>query len=407
MEMIGNLSPQASISEWCKKMDIAIDNRVELFNTPSSGKGLRVIGKSVKAGTSLIRIPVNRVINADNIEEDPDIGHAIGPLRAGGLDDRGVLALWILYQSLARESIWSNYVSLLPQQYEMSRNHLLVNVESLEGTPLGASVKAMRNNISRQIRSVMRAIRKLDPPAILLSLSPGDLEQSWAWAHSVVMTRSGLLRTSEVSDWTQLPVSIVPVIDFCNHSNEPAAKIEVKDGEVQLISLRDINPGEEITISYWSLDKPLGCEQSLFSFGFLSDVNRFILPGVNFDQADSSPRKAIQRLLFLEKRGSSTDDCIYLDDLDLAVDYFTVESMSESQVLKLAKCFGKEGGIGPETQKQLSSSIVSGKLKLSHVLSRWSSEVSRCSSTVPSVSDYLQRLRSAIEQVRNEIDSHF
>jgi hypothetical protein len=393
-----------NLATWCKTIGIAVDQRVDLFDTTHSGRGIRIANQKVKAGTCLISVPMRRIIHADNIEEDPDIGHAIGPLRAGGLDDRGVLALWILYQSLARDSKWAYYVSMLPKPHEMSRKHLLLSADSLEATPLGASVIAMKNNISRQIRAVMRAIRKLDPPAVILSLSPGDLEESWSWAHSVVMTRSGLLDHSEVTEWTQLPVSIIPVIDFCNHATSPSARVELNGGEVQLIANRDISPAEEVTISYWTEESPLHSEQSVFSFGFLSDADRFILTGIQFDGADSSPRKAIQRLLFLEKRSVQSDN-IYLQDLPLAIEYLAVESMSEPQVIELAKSFAKEGVIGPETQRRISASLVAGKLKLAHILARWDSEVSKCNSSIPAVSEYLRRLKTAIATARRELDN--
>lgn len=37
---------------------------------------------------------------------------------------------------------------------------------------------------------------------------------------------------------------------FTNHSCEPNARIQVEDGEVQFLALRDIADGEELTVDY-------------------------------------------------------------------------------------------------------------------------------------------------------------
>jgi hypothetical protein len=265
-------------------------------------------------------------------------------------------------------------------------------------------VKKMKANISRQIRTLMRAIRKLEPPPCLLSLSPGDLEQAWAWAHTIVLTRSGIIRQdTQVSDWTQAPVSIIPMIDFCNHSDDPLAEVKIHGNSVQLIARRHINPGEEITISYWPADDELNCEQSLFSFGFLSDSDRFILPGVHFENADESPRKAIQRLLFLDRKPSS--DSMHLDDIEMAVDYFTIEAMSDREVIELVKTFTKEGSLGEETRKLLSSRAESGKLKLLHVITLWEREIAKCRTGSPVVSEYVRRLTTGIQKTKELLDS--
>jgi hypothetical protein len=393
-----------TLTPWCDRMGIKLDPHVFIRDARDCGRGVFVSGKGISAGSVIMTIPLSMVITADNTENDPGLGHIMGPLRSAGLDDRGAVALWLLFQSLSKDSEWSDYISHLPGAYELSRSHLLLNSDALDGTPLGVSVKKIKSNISRQIRTVMRAIRKLDPPGCLLSLSPSDLEQAWTWAHAIVLTRSGIIRDEcTVSDWTRIPVSIIPMIDFCNHSDDSVAEIRINKNSVELIALRDLKPGDEVTISYWPECDPLNSEQSLFSFGFLSSVDRFILPGVHFENADENPRRAIQRLLLLDQKPSS--ESIHLEDMDMAIDYFSVEAMSEREVVEIAKSLTKEAGIGTETRKLLASRAESGKLRLLHCITQWEREIIKCKSDSPVVQEYIKRLITAIKKSKSILDS--
>jgi SET domain-containing protein len=51
---------------------------------------------------------------------------------------------------------------------------------------------------------------------------------------------------------------------YINHSSKPNTKASVRDGEVFLIAVRDINKDEEITINYSSIEKMLGVDKGSF-----------------------------------------------------------------------------------------------------------------------------------------------
>ena len=51
---------------------------------------------------------------------------------------------------------------------------------------------------------------------------------------------------------------------YANHSSKPNTKAIVRDGEVFLIAVRDINKDEEITINYSSIEKMLGVDKGSF-----------------------------------------------------------------------------------------------------------------------------------------------
>ena len=51
---------------------------------------------------------------------------------------------------------------------------------------------------------------------------------------------------------------------YINHSSKPNTKASVKDGEVFLTAVRDIDKGEEITLDYSSIEKILGVKKGTF-----------------------------------------------------------------------------------------------------------------------------------------------
>jgi hypothetical protein len=86
-------NPLQRLASWCKRTGIKIDPRVSVSETATNGRGVFVTGDTIRKGSSIMTIPVSMVITADNIEEDPQLGLVMGPLRAAGLDDRGAVAL--------------------------------------------------------------------------------------------------------------------------------------------------------------------------------------------------------------------------------------------------------------------------------------------------------------------------
>ncbi len=207
-------------------------------------------------------------------------------------------------------------------------------------------------------------------------------------------------------DWTDYPVSILPLIDFCNHANDPNARIiEGADGSMELVTVRDIDPGEEITISYWPKENPLSVEQSLFSFGFPSSIPRFLLPGIDFGDVDRSSRAAVQRLVFLEGREDASDSEIYLDSIDAAVDYFTIASLSDRQVDQLINCIVEERCVGLRSRGLLAEARGSGQLRLIAMLEKWKNEISDSPPKHHLLLSYTETLLSSIDDTIAKLSS--
>lgn len=87
-----------------------------------------------------------------------------------------------------------------------------------------------------------------------------DFEQ-WCWAFSIVSSRNLVLNNVPYQDSTD-PNAIfmmVPLLDYLNHSSDPNCVVTGYHDKVQdhsfvvLQSIRDIEPGEQLRISYGSL----------------------------------------------------------------------------------------------------------------------------------------------------------
>jgi hypothetical protein len=364
------------------------------------GRGMICRTRGINAGSILVHVPRGMLLTADNIESNETDSHVFNALRSAGLDDRGVLALWLLIESVEGEkSDWYTYLKGLPTEIDLMQRHLLFCDERLEGSALQSAIDEMRQNISRQIRVILRTLDELGIDTPIKGLPQSVLEERWKWAHAIVLSRSGLVKeeSSSPSEWTKLPVCIIPLVDFVNHSDTPNAHVRINaDGSVDLVSVRDIKEGEEIRISYWP-DSPISSEQSLFSFGFPSGFDRFALPGINLS-GDAGPRNAIQRLLYLDNASNTSDNNIYLADIQAAVTHFAIESMNDAAVQKLATYYVRERGLGEDARRVLHEYENAGRLKVIHKLIQWRSILEKNQGLKhPILLDYLHGLLKGID----------
>ena len=392
---------EASMVAWARKRGIHL--RKPLCLKRSQGKGIGVFLKSaVNEGDLLLSIPPSQILCAENIELDPAIGHLVGPLRMAGLDDRGVLVLWLVHHLTQPTSHgWTPYLSMLPSEYDLSADHLLLSNETISGTPLAAAVAEMKKNISRQANSVLKAIKLLDPPEPLKDLSSLELSRVWSYAHVLVLTRSSVLsKINPQSDWTEQPVCILPLVDFCNHSEDPNAKVVLEtDGSVNLVALRSISLNEEVLISYWPDKEPINCEQSLFSYGFLSNKDRFAFPGIALENSNQEPRKVIQKLILMDTRsGKTVNDTVFLDEIESILDYFAIECMQENDINSLVKNYVAERGIGAHSRAILEKGRRLARKKVLDILTEWRDQVRYNHSRSAVISEYLKRLDEAVNQ---------
>eukprot|EP00435_Cladocopium_sp_Y103_P067916 s55_g30.t1 len=126
--------------------------------------------------------------------------------------------------------------------------------------------------------------------------APWSLER-WRWARATFMTRAGVYGLEEDGN-----VGIVPLVDFANCSADPTAACCINGEFIELVTVRPLEAGEEVTISYGQQSQ----EQQLFTFGFFLDNSpqEIMTPLAMMAEGDGQEnrlRQALLRLLFLER----------------------------------------------------------------------------------------------------------
>jgi len=399
-------SESLSMSHLGDKMYIS-DN-LSLTKLGSHGKGWVCNKARIGSGETLFKVPADLILNASSIESDPFFENIVGPLRCAGLDDRGVLALWYLVNRNFPSHKWVPYLDLLPNHYDLLSSHLLLADERIPGTSICFTAERMKCNISRQLRSILASLRRLDPDHPLLTMDKNDIEQEWRLCHALVLSRSGLFDVvAGIESWDEQPIAVIPGIDFLNHSDYPNASISrCSDGSVKLVATRDIEPGDEITISYWSLQdrERLTMEQVLFTFGFIGGDDRFLIPMISFDSVDTDQRRAIQRLFFVEpKQVDHAKEGIYTDDVTAAVAYFAIESMPDRALAHLKRAILDEGGVKSKSIQIIDSYRFSGSQLLRSEMNNWKATIHSVRVSHPLLLEYQKRLELAIESFLSEL----
>lgn len=387
---------------------LVISDKINLVRLGPRGRGWVCEGGYIKRNSQLITVPRELILDASIIELDTDFGNIVGPLRSAGLDDRGVLALWYLLRRNSLQSSWGWYLSLLPSHYDLLTSHPLLSHERIPGTSIGLITDKMTNNISRQLKSIVSSIRQLDPENLILTMDKNALEEEWRLCHALVLSRSGLFDSVHYgTNWTDQPICILPGIDLVNHSDTPNARlVRLADGSVQLMATRDIPPGEEITISYWSSDEndSLSVEQVLFTFGFIGGLGRFLLPMISFDGADTDKRRALQRLVYVEsKLSDQISDEIHTDDVASAVTYFAIQCMPEEALSRLTKVIVDEECVGERSKAVIDGFRSAGRVALQSEIIEWREMVNGASISHPVLLKYQELLIDTIDSFLRDV----
>ncbi len=132
---------------------------------------------------------------------------------------------------------------------------------------------------AKLLDKLSKQTQKLRECGIVVSDEPSERAQiisDLAWSMSAVSSRAFHLNFSSCSPASNSPESInsrrlLPLIDFLNHSFDPACKVEATDSGLEVRSLRDIQAGEELTIKYGELSN----DALLLDYGFIADENPF------------------------------------------------------------------------------------------------------------------------------------
>jgi hypothetical protein len=272
---IGQNKGVDSLISWVKEAGGIVNDALTYEHSPAFGFGL-CTDQAVADGEGLVLLPEACTLRVDD-------GRTIEELQKIVLDDTVIpqelwglrLGLRLLHErSLGRQSQWARYVALLPDAFEVPMFFAPDEVAALQYPPISAQV-AKRG---RFLQSFCTGHdlggdggRKLFNG---LAVDMGAV----GWAFAAVTSRAFRLRGPE------LPASLLPLIDLCNHAFPPtkgsaavlkaveSANCEVlphqfEDGTsgAKLVASRAIAAGEPLLLSYGGLSNDI----FLLDYGFI------------------------------------------------------------------------------------------------------------------------------------------
>lgn len=237
----------------------------EIFESPGKGKGLRFTKDNVSG--IVLRVPNDLLINAEHVsawtEENKYLTGEHLEFMKASLEwlksEKDVIVLFMALLASQSSSGMSDYVSSLPKSTEMDQPWSWPETEifdSLKGTSLLMACVHKKMHVQAKYLAIVgkKGGEKL------VSEQQFYLSEQWVVSRSLEIPESPGSET--------LALTMVPVLDYVNHSPKANCRFEVDSGEVVLIVNEDvlIKAGDEVFINYGP-DK--SAAEFLFCYGFI------------------------------------------------------------------------------------------------------------------------------------------
>ena len=279
---------------WLREKGGCWFEQLDVQRIPGRGRGV-VVSQSVACGRTLVEIPWTLIISRKLAKEDANVQALLHDL-AWTDDGSRAVRLWLLRHAEDATSPWWPWLNQLPEEDSAGAGCLPVVLaqqshDALLGTPL-----------QRQAELLLQSLREEWEALDQLRANHGWIPLSWhrwLWCQAIVSTRSGTLPVEGTEEEVQC---IIPMLDFLNHSTEPNACIVGTPTSAKLVSVQDIEGGQEVMISYGSHS----AEQFLFAFGFLPECSAEIVVPLALTEATAGRR--------VELFGHGRPPCLRGDD---------------------------------------------------------------------------------------------
>ncbi|KAI8362824.1 hypothetical protein BD560DRAFT_333978 [Blakeslea trispora] len=162
-------------------------------------------------------------------------------------EQRRVLTLFLVYcYFIDQETVWSDYMVMLPSIDFFKEHHVLFQPTVLDGTSLSHAVRAKRSRLE-QYHASLPSVGWLDQVTLEMIL----------WADAVLWSRVVEIKPDRLA--------MIPFFDFANHSQQPNLRWELlASGDLVLVNTEAVEQGQELMLSYGA--KPN--QELLFIHGF-------------------------------------------------------------------------------------------------------------------------------------------
>jgi len=268
-----------SFATWFVARGGAIDARVRMVFRPDRGWSLEA-DANASAGERLVFLPRRAMMTCEDESVSESLRDVIARVPKELWSSK--LGLVLIRERVAgAASTFAPYVNLLPSVHEGNPTFFAPDaIREFQYAPLVAQVNKRCRFL---VQFAGRAFVVDDGPDYVDGQHPErrrvEMEidaNALGWASACASSRAFKVRGP-----TSTP-SMLPVIDVCNHSFSPSAAVRVvdgSDGDVELVTTRDIAAGEAIELSYGELSN----DDLLLDYGFIVEDNPFDVVKLRWD----------------------------------------------------------------------------------------------------------------------------
>ncbi|PON81793.1 Rubisco LSMT methyltransferase [Trema orientale] len=276
--------------KWVQRQGGFVHQALKIAQDSSHGLGL-LASEEIPKGSELISLPEHIPLRFGSFESDggDEINSVLVDLARQIPEELWAMKLGLkLLQERAKVgSFWWPYVSNLPEAYSVPIFFPGDDIKNLQYAPLLYQVNKRCRFLLDFEQEVRRALENLKPNDHPFGGQDVDAS-SLGWAMSAVSSRAFRLHGKRLPDGTYNDdPMMLPLIDMCNHSFDPNARIVQEQGMdnakmlVKVVAETPIKQNDPLAINYGQLNNDL----FLLDYGFVIPSNPYDTIELKYDGA--------------------------------------------------------------------------------------------------------------------------
>ncbi|XWS34440.1 hypothetical protein CRYUN_Cryun21dG0038800 [Craigia yunnanensis] len=273
--------------KWVKREGGFVHDAVKITQDTTYGLGLFASGE-IPTSSDLIVLPNHVPLKFQSDKED-GAGSVLLHLSNQVPEELWAmkLGLKLLQERANVGSFWRPYINNLPETYSVPIFFAGEDIRNLQYAPLLYQVNKRCRFLLEFEQELKKALKNLKPSEHPFGGQDVDAS-SLGWAMSAVSSRAFRLYGKKLPDGTHSDIPMMlPLIDMCNHSFNPNARIlqEQDAGNpkmlIKVVAERDIKQNDPLLLNYGCLSNDF----FLLDYGFVIPSNPYDYIELKYDGA--------------------------------------------------------------------------------------------------------------------------
>ncbi|KNA19815.1 hypothetical protein SOVF_057960 [Spinacia oleracea] len=270
------VSHPPDLLKWVRNQGGFVHESIKITQHSSYGLAL-VASREIPQGSDLISLPAHLPLKFDDESDDSSL--LLNDLATQTPEELWAmrLGLKLLQERAKTGSFWWPYISNLPEAYSVPIFFTEKEISDLNFVPLITQVKKRCRflfNFDKQVKGAVSNIKPGDHP-----FGGHDIDaSSLGWAMAAVSSRAFRLHGDKLSDGIHKSVPMMlPLIDMCNHSFCPNAKIiqcqgaEIAKTLVKVVAEKHVQKDAPLELNYGCMNNDI----FLLDYGFVIAANPY------------------------------------------------------------------------------------------------------------------------------------